>query len=127
MIGRDVEFFYVYSSMACPVCELDIVTNTSVDSFCTVCSGEYWIPIYSGVTMSAHVTWKFNYENEFQTGGIDLIGDARVKVIHTDERESIIQNSKYLMVDEKTMNIEKTTLLGTPVNRIVVDVKEKEE
>ena len=126
-IGREVEFFYIYSSYGCPVCDLDPVTDTSVDSFCPTCSGEYWIDVYSGVTMSAHVTWKFDYQNEFEPGGRYFVGDARVKVMHTSEREAIIKETKYLIVDGKTMNVEKTTLLGAPVNRIVVDVKEREE
>lgn len=127
-IGREVEFFYVYSSYACPVCNLDIVTNTSMDSYCPTCSGTYWIDVYSGVTMSGHVTWKFDYENEFSTGGRYFVGDARVKVMHTSEREDFIKNDvRYLIVDGKTMNVEKTTLLGTPINRIIIDLKELEE
>ena len=126
-VGRDVDFFYVYSSYACPICDLDPVTQTSVDSYCPVCSGVYWIDVYSGVTMSAHVTWKFDYQNEFETGGKYFVGDARVKVMHTPEREQLIKETKYLIVDGKTMNVEKTTLLGTPINRIVVDVKELDE
>lgn len=127
-IARDVDFYYIYSSEACPTCSLDVVTNTSVDSFCPTCSGTYWIAHYSGVTMSAHVTWKFDYQNEFETGGRYFVGDARVKVMHTDERERLIKETKYLIVDNKTMNVEKVTLLGAPaVNRIIVDVKELEE
>lgn len=128
MIGRDVEIFYVYSTYGCPDCDLDPVTDTSVDSFCVTCSGEYWIPVYSGVTMSGHVTWKFDYENEFQTGGKVLLGDARVKVIHTDEREAIIKRASYIVVDDIVLDIEKTTLLGGPqINRIVMDLKEREQ
>jgi len=130
MIGRNVEFFYVYSSQACPAsnCDLDPVTNTSTNSLCPVCSGTYWIDIYSGVTMSAHITWKFDYQNEYETGGLVFIGDAKVKVMHTPEREQLIKQAKYVIVDDKTMNIEKTTLLGAPaINRIIVDVKEKED
>jgi hypothetical protein len=126
-IGRDVELFYVYSSYGCPICDLDPVTNTSVDSYCPVCSGTYWIDVYSGVTMSAHVTWRFDSQDEFETGGKYIQGDVRVKVMHTAEREQLIKNSSYLVVDGKITNVEKTTLLGTPINRIVIDLKEKEE
>lgn len=128
--GRDVEFFYVYSSMACPNPNdsLDPITNTSTNSFCPICSGVYWIPTYSGITMSGHVTWKFDYKNEFETGGRVFIGDAQVKVMHTSEREDFIKNEvKYLVVDDKTMDIVKTTLLGNPINRIIVSLKEREE
>lgn len=130
MIGRNVEFFYIYSSYACPdpTDSLDPITNKSTNSFCATCSGEYWIPLYSGVTMSAHITWKFDYENYFGTGGINLIGDARVKVLHSEERENIIKESKFVLVDNRVMNVERITLLGAPgINRIVVDVKEREE
>lgn len=129
MVGRDVTFYYVYSSQACPNPNdsLDPTTNTSTNSFCPICSGTYWIDIYSGVTMSAHVTWKYDFENEFTTGGRIFNGDARVKVMHTAERETIVKETKYLVVDDKVMNVQKTTLLGTPINRIIVDVKEKEE
>lgn len=127
-IGREVEFFYVYSSYECPLCDLDPVTNESTDSFCPVCSGVHWIDVYSGVTMSAHVTWKYDYRNEFETGGINLAGDATVKVMHTPEREQIIKQPKtYLVVDETIMDIEKITRLGTPINRIVCDLKERDD
>lgn len=126
-IGRDVEFFTIYSTYACSACELDPKTGHSIDSFCTTCSGEYWIDVYSGVTMSAHVTWKFDYLNEFETGGLNFVGDAKVKVMHTPAREEIVKETKYLIVDEKIMLVEKTTLLGTPINRIIVDVKERED
>jgi hypothetical protein len=128
-IGREVEFFYVYSTYACPTCELDPVTGNSTDSFCPTCSGEYWVDVMSGVMYSGHVTWKFNYLNEWETGGLDIVGDARVKILHTDEREDLLKDVKWLVLDGKTMSIEKVTLLGTKptVNRIVIDVKEKEE
>lgn len=127
-IGRDVEIFFVWSSYACPDCSLDPITNTSSDSFCPTCSGEYWVDVMSGVTRLAHVTWKFDYGNEFQTGGRNMIGDARVKIMHSDADEALVKQSKYLVVDDKIMNLEKTTLLGAPqVNRIIMDLKEKEE
>lgn len=126
--GRDVEFFYVYSTSACPNPDdgLDPITNESTNSFCPICSGVYWIPIYSGVTMSGHVTWKYDYKTEFETGGKIFIGDAQVKVVHSDEREAIIKETKYLVVDNKVMDVVKTTLLGNPINRIITHVKERE-
>jgi len=128
LIGRDVDFFYVYSTYACPYCNLDPVTGTSTDSFCPSCSGEYWIDSYDKVSMSGHVTWKYDYHNEFETGGRIFIGDAQVKVMHTPEREDFIKNDvKYLVVDGKVMDKVKETLLGTPINRIIISLKEREE
>lgn len=125
-IGRDIELFYVYSTFECPACDLDPITQTSQNSFCEVCSGLYYIPVYSGVTMSAHVTWKYDYKTEFETGGMVFIGDAQVKVMHSPEREELVKNAEYLVVDGKTMDVVKETLLGTPVNRIIVSLKERD-
>lgn len=129
-IGRNVEFFYVYSTYACPNPNdsLDIITNTSTDSFCETCSGIYWIPLYSGVSMSGHVTWRYDYQNEFETGGKIFIGDAQVKVMFDEDREDFIKNQvKYLVVDDIIMDIVKITKLGTPPNRLIISLKEREE
>lgn len=126
-IGRDVELFYVYSSYACSACVLDPITNTSTDSFCPVCSGEYWIPQYSGINIRAHVTWKYDYEDNFHTGGHVINGDARVKYLHTPEIETLTKQAAYFIVDGKVLDVEKETLLGVGINRISVDLKEREE
>lgn len=127
-IGRDVTLFYVYSSYGCPICDLDPITNTSTDSFCETCSGDYWIDIMSGYSIKAHVTWKYDYENDFHPGGKVINGDARVKYMHTDAMESLTKSAKYFVVDGKILDIEKTTLLGAAnINRISVDLKEREE
>lgn len=128
--GRDVDFFYVYSSYPCPNPDdsYDPVTDTSTNSFCPICSGIYWIPTYSGVTMSGHVTWKFDYKNEFETGGRVFIGDVQVKVMHTEDRERFIKDDvKYLVVDDIVVDIVKITKLGNPPNRLIVSCKEREE
>jgi hypothetical protein len=126
--GRDVNIFYVYSSMACPICTLDPTTNTSTDSFCATCSGDYWIDSYSGVVWSGHVTWKYDYKNEFETGGRVFIGDVQAKVMHSDSRETILKTPKtYLVIDDITTDIVKLTNLGNPVNRIIISCKEREE
>lgn len=129
-IGRDVDIFYVYSTMACPNPDdsLDPITNTSTNSFCQVCSGHYWIDVWSGVVWSGHISWKFDFRNEFETGGRVFLGDAQVKVMYSDDRESILKTPRtYLVVDGKTMDIIKETLLGTPINRVILDVKERQD
>lgn len=126
--GRDVDIFYVYSTFECPACNLDPITNTSTDSFCETCSGLYYVPVFSGVIWSGHVTWRYDYKNEFETGGRVFIGDAQAKFVHTQDREDILKGSKtYLIVDDITMDIIKTTQLGNPINRIIVHCKERKE
>lgn len=128
--GRDVSIFYVYSSYACPNPDdsYDPINDTSTDSFCPTCSGNWWIDTYSGVTWSGHVTWKYDYKNEFETGGRVFIGDVQAKFMHSDERETILKTPKtYLVIDDITVDIVKLTQLGNPINRVIVSCKEREE
>jgi Zn finger protein HypA/HybF involved in hydrogenase expression len=127
MDGRPVTFYVVDSVLACPDCNLDPITDTSTDSFCPTCSGEYWIPTYSGATMSGHVTWGKSESRAWETGGMLDNGDVTVKVMHTAEREEIIHSSQFVVVDDREMDIKNILLRGVPsVNRIIVALKEKE-
>jgi hypothetical protein len=128
--GRDVSIFYVYSTYACPdpTDSLDPITNLSTNSFCQTCSGNYWIDTISGVVWSGHVTWRYDYKNEFETGGRVFIGDVQAKFILTEERENILKTPRtYLVIDDITTDIVKLTKLGNPPNRIIVSCKEREE
>jgi len=124
-IGRNVTF-YTSTLSGCYSCDLDPTTNTSTNSFCPVCSGVYWIPLYSGYDIMAHVTWKYADREEFHTGGATFIGDGKIKIMYSGPYMNIVNNTEYVGVDGKQVNIEKITLLGVPsVNRIVLDFKEK--
>ena len=126
-IGVPVSFV-VASVSGCYACGYDPITDASTDYSCTVCSGLYWIETLSGTTYNAHVTWKYSEGLDWQTGGINMLGDCKVKVMHSDAREAVVRTAKYAVVDGRHMNIEKITLLGKPtVNRIIVDLKEGNE
>ena len=127
-IGRPVTFYTVWSSQACAVCSLDPVTNTSTDSFCPVCSGVYWTPIYSGYTFTAHVNWKFADYNDYTTGGITYLGDCKVKIHLSGIAEQVVNDAEYAIVDSRRTSIEKITILGVPTpNRVIVDLKEEND
>lgn len=124
-IGRPV-IFYTAQLSGCWLCDLDPITNTSVDSFCPVCSGTYWIATYSGYTITAHVTWKYSDKSDWQTGGIVPIGDGIIKVMYSGPYMEAINSADYAVVDGKEVNIERITLLGVPtVNRVILDFKER--
>lgn len=126
-IGRDVTF-YTISSYPCSGCSLDPVTNTSTNSFCPSCSGVYWIPVFSGYTVKAHVTWKFADLQQWETGGWNFAGDGIIKVVISGPIMEVIENTDYVAFDDKTVNIEKITLLGVPaLNRVILDFKEREK
>lgn len=127
-IGRDVTFWTVVSSTACPVCSLDIVTNTSTDSFCETCEGLYWIPVASGTTISGHVTWGHSDNMQWESGGQWYEGDCRVQIEYTDDNLILSDTAYEVTVDDKTMEIKKKILRGVPdLNRILLDLIEKEK
>lgn len=127
-IARDVTFYIVDTLSGCSLCSLDPISNTSTDSFCPLCSGEYWIPTYSGATMSGYVKWGQSEHKDWETGGKIDNGDCIITVLHTAERESIIYSSEYVIVDDREMNFKDIILRGVPqINRILVVLKEKEK
>jgi len=128
VIGRDVEFIIVASSIPCEDCSLDPIANTSTDSFCTTCSGSYWIPVYSGSTVSAHVTWGQADMLNWQSGGQLYDGDCRIQIEKTDSNMLLLDNIHSIVVDERIMEVKKTTFRGfQPLNRILIDLIEKDK
>ena len=124
-IGRNVTF-YTKTVSGCYNCSLDPITNTSTNSFCAVCSGIYWIPTWSGHDIKAHVTWKYSEYDEFHTGGKVFLGDGIIKVMYSGPYMNIIDNTEYVGLDGKQVDIQRVTLLGVPsINRIVLDFKER--
>ena len=127
MIGRNVTFYVVETISGCYSCELDPISNTSIDSYCEVCSGQYWIPTYSGWDVKAHVLWGHSEDNEWSTGGIVENGDCMVKFMHTPSGEMIVHSSKFVEVDGRTLNVSKINIRGVPeYNRILVTLRERE-
>lgn len=126
-IGRAVTF-YVPTYSGCSVCSLDPVTNTSTDSLCPTCSGLYWIPTYSGTTVSGHITWGNADLLDWRTGGQLFDGDCRVQIKYTPTIAGVVNSTEYLTVDAKKLEIKSKILRGVPaINRIILDCIEKEK
>jgi len=126
-IGRDVTF-YTSTLSGCYNCSLDPVTNTSINSFCPVCSGTYWIATLSGYDIKAHVTWKYADQDDWHTGGHVFLGDGIIKVMYSGPYMDIINDTDFAVVDGKEVDIERVTLLGVPsINRIILDFKERND
>jgi len=125
-IGRNV-IFYSSTQSGCYNCSLDPVTSTSTDSFCPVCSGKYYIDTWSGDIIKAHVTWKYADEDQFNTGGTTFLGDGIVKIMYSGPYMDIVDNTEYMGVDGKQVDIQRVTLLGVPsINRIILDFKQRD-
>jgi hypothetical protein len=127
-IGRPVTFIVTTSSTVCPTCSFNPVTKLSTNPFCVTCSGNYYLPLYSGISVSGHVTWKQSEGLTWYTGGQQFTGDCRVRINYTVENLTILENTKEVIVDHRTMQVDHVNLLGAPeVNRIVISLMEKEK
>jgi len=128
-IGRNVTIYTTVSGIPCPAsgCNLDPVTNLSVNQFCTTCSGDYWIDTASGVTVTAHVRMKNVDVPVWTVGGFIVDGDAQIQVKYTVAAVSAIEGAEYYEVDGKEFIQKDLSFRGVPtVNRIVVTLVEKE-
>ena len=127
VIGREIVFHVVASATACTSCDLDPVTNESTNSFCTECLGVYWIPTYSGVVISGHVAWGKSDQMRWEAGGQWFEGSCGAQVELTGDNLQTVNDTIYVTIDDKEMEIRKTMMRGVPeLNRILIDLIEKE-
>jgi hypothetical protein len=127
-IGRPTYWYIVTDREPCPVCDLDPITNTATDSFCPVCSGNYWLNVYSGVLISGHVTWGFSERLNWVAGGQLQEGECRVSIEYIPENVTVVDKAIWVEVDGRKMEISKRQLRGVPeINRILVDLKERDK
>ena len=124
-IGRPVIFRSTHK-LDCPACTIDPVTNLSTNPFCLTCSGNGWLTIISGTTISGHITWGPSQGMLWATGGQWESFECRVQIEYTPENESIVDGSDSVVVDNKTMKINKRMPRGVKeINRILIDLKEE--
>jgi hypothetical protein len=126
-IGREVTFYVEGSVEECPYCSLDPFTNTSTDTLCSGCNGDYWITTYSGATISGHVLWGPSDQIEWPTGGRIYTGDCKVQIKFTPYNLNIVDTSEYVIVDDRKLTVREKKLRGVPdTNRIILDLKLEE-
>lgn len=128
-IGRDVTIYTTVSGIPCPTsgCSLDPVTNLSINQFCDLCEGDYWINTASGVTVTAHVRMKNVDVPVWTVGGFIVDGDAQIQVKYTQVALDAVDGAEYYSVDGKEFVQKDLSFRGVPdVNRIVITLVEKE-
>lgn len=127
-IGRPITIIYQVGVSGCSVCSLDPITNESTDPFCPVCSGHYWIPIYSGHTTIAHVFWKSGEQLDWLPGGQLYDADVTIQIGYSGNIEQILNSAKYYEVDGRKFEEEKRIYRGVPsINRVIVFLREMEK
>lgn len=125
-IGRDVNFITT-TFTECTVCELDPITDTSLDSFCIYCSGLYHIPVYSSYTTSGHIMWGNVDELNWVAGGQFFDGDARVQIKYTGTMLTVLDQLDHVEVDSKNFEVKSKIFRGVPsINRIILNLIERE-
>ena len=127
-IGRDIEFETELTS-ACPAsgCSIDPFTNTSINPFCTTCSGLGYLVTISGESVMAHITWGGNDQLGWASGGQMDDGDCRVQIEHTATNLILVDTADHVVVDGHRMGIKKQIIRGVqPINRILLDLTQEE-
>lgn len=124
-IGRNI-VIDVPQTIPCSACSLDPITNTSTNSFCQTCGGVYWIPVMSGITVLAHVTWGPSDQLGWVTGGQLLEGECRIQIKNTPQNSYAVLSGTDYHVDDKIMYKKNTIMRGVKdLNRIIINLKER--
>jgi len=129
-IGRPFTVFIKTAGTPCPNClgsgSYDPVTNSSVNSFCGLCEGEYWLNIPSGIVLTGHVKWNVEEIPRWTQGGISPDGNCVITILYNPAVENHIKNSDYFSVDNKILTLKGYKTRGVPnINRIIVTLQEQ--
>ena len=128
-IGRVVTFVYASGVYPCTAsgCSLDPTTGLSTNSFCTTCSGKYWIPNILNSGILAHITWGDFNRLALEFPGYDAEGGVRIQIEYTDEHDFIVKNCRYIVADGVELEIKDVGYRGKPtVNRIIINARQRE-
>jgi len=127
-IGREFTLYVKTSGTPCPQCLssgwYDPVTNSSTNSFCTICQGVYWLNIPSGIILTGHVKWNIGEIPYWNPGGIVPGGDCIITIPYSSGIENKVKNSLRFLVDNKDLTLKGYRLRGVKnPNRIIITLK----
>lgn len=117
-IGQTATFYLGGTFTACPTCSglnhYDEINEASLDSWCTTCSGSYWIvtELTSGIV--AHVRWRTGDEPQYGIAGESFAGDCIITIdinaLTSNQISSIIE----IRADSKRLVPFRTVKRGVP-------------
>jgi hypothetical protein len=126
-IGRNVTF-YTVNKTDCPACELDPISNQSLNSWCPTCSGIGYLTTVSGTSILAHITYAPGEMLKWSVAGQYFDGDCRVQIEYTDINVSVVDHSDYVMIDGSKYDVRKQIPRGVKeLNRLLVDCIQRPE
>ncbi len=124
-IGRNITIYHTVSGIACSGCGLDPTTGMSIDPFCPICDGDYWLTGTEELTVLAHIRWFDSEQPLWVEGGIIKEGDCKVTITYSDANLNAVKNSEYFLVDSKELYKKNFALKGAQeINRIAVTLLE---
>lgn len=128
-IGQTVYFVIRGDPTPCPTCSglnlYDGVNEVSLDPYCPVCFGTYWLTtdVSSGVV--AHVRWRTQDMPDYTIAGSVVGGDCSITVDIDTLSESNIAKIKYVIADSRKLQVYKQVYRGVPSrDRIMFVCKE---
>jgi hypothetical protein len=125
-IGRLITINVTTSGIGCSNCSLDPITNTSTDSICPVCFGQYWLNTVSGFSVSGHVRWYSAETPQLLQGGKLPDGDCKVTIAYTAENLNAVENAADFLVDGKRTTLKYYRIKGAKQpNRISITLLEE--
>ena len=126
-IGQDVVFIIKGAETACPTCSglslLDHSNQTSMDPFCAVCSGTYYLIPLTESTIKSHVRWvtiasesRFagGDESDFGVAGELITGTLTITIDIDALTEAEIDNIKEVIVDGRRAEVLRHGYRGLP-------------
>jgi len=117
-IGQLVTFVIQGQGTACPTCSgldyYDSVNNLSLNQFCPVCSGAYWLTGDISVDVRAHVRWNTGDESDFGVAGATLAGVCSITIASDALSETQVATIKEVRADDRILKIYRATQRGVP-------------
>src|SRR3990172_3967597 len=117
-IGQTATFVFEGTPSGCSVCYAsgyyDPVNETSLNPFCYVCSGTYWLPIETSSGVVAHVRWSVGDESDFGIAGDVPVGMCSITIDIDSIPEQNIVKIKEIRVDSRVLEVFRITRRGIP-------------
>lgn len=118
-IGQLATFVIRGNPTPCTVCSgldyYDEVNEVSLDPYCTVCSGAYWVTSDTISGVIAHVRWRNTQDQpDMMVGGETFDGDCFVTIDINALSASNIVKIKEVIVDSRKLQIYRAIYRGVP-------------
>lgn len=115
-IGRPTTFILTGDKSECPTCSgagfYDSVNELSLNPFCAVCSGAYWIVGDVSIDLVAHVRHRTGDESDWGIAGSVDVGDCTITISIDDLSDSQIVRLKEIVTDGRRFRVFRTIKRG---------------